>query len=419
MKKIYDICVLGGGPAGLMAAGVAARSGASVVLVEKNGTLGKKLSITGGGRCNVTNAEFDTNKFLANYGENSKFLHSPFSKFNVQSTFDFFESLKLPLVIEARRRTFPKSQKAQDVLAALVKYARKNGVHFLTGVSARKFVEQDGKIIALETTDERIVAKNFIVATGGVSAPKTGSTGDGFRLLASAGHTIHKPNPDLVPLKTNEKWIHRLSGTTLSFMTLRFKQDGRTHVKKTGKILFTHFGISGPLVINSSSAVRKLLDKGPVLATVDCFPDTNLGDLDRRIWRLFEQHKNKQAKNVLSELLPQKLVDVILFIIGPYFGDTKVHSVSKEDRKKIAHIMKELAFPISGTCGFDRAIVADGGVDLHEIDFKTMSSKLHPNVYIIGDMLHITRPSGGFSLQLCWTTGYVAGKSAANNSAKD
>ncbi len=414
IKKDYDVVVLGGGPAGLMAAGTAAKGRARVALLEKNEIFGKKLSITGGGRCNITNAEYDTHKFLDNFGDAAKFLHSPFSQFNVKSTFTFFERLGLPLVIEARKRTFPKSQKASDVLNTLVSYASKNGVQFKAGVSARKFIVEEGAIIGIETNQGRIFAEKFIVATGGLSAPTTGSTGDGLRMLREVGHTIHKPNPNLVPLKTNEKWVHRLAGTSLSFMTIRFKQNGKTHIKKTGKILFTHFGISAPLIINVSGEVRKLLEGGPVLAAIDCFPDTDLGELDKRIWRLFERHKNKQVKNVLSELLPQKLSDAILYIMGNHYGNTLVHSVSKEERRKIAHIMKELAFPISGTCGLSRAIVADGGVELSEVDFKTMSSKLHSNVYVIGDTLNITRHTGGYSLQLCWTTGFVAGTHAAS-----
>lgn len=404
MKNNYDIAVIGGGPAGLMAAGRVASAGAKVVLLEKNEIFGKKLSITGGGRCNITNAEFDTHKFLENFGSAAKFLYSPFSQFGVESSFDFFESLGLPLTVEARKRTFPKSQKALDVRDTLVKHARKVGVELLTGVTVQKFVLEEERVIALETSAGRIRADKFIIATGG-----------DFTLFKDLGHTIHKPNPNLVPLKTNEKWVHRLSGTSLSFMTIRFKQNGKTHIKKTGKILFTHFGISGPLVINASGEVRKLLEYGPVLATVDCFPDTDLGDLDRRLWRLFEQHKNKQVKNVLGELLPQKLADAVLFIIGEHFGNTPVHSVHKEQRRKIAHVMKGLVFPISGTMGLDRAIVADGGVELTEVDFKTMRSKLHSNVYLTGDTLNITRPSGGYSLQLCWTTGYVAGISAATS----
>lgn len=419
-KTKYDVAIIGGGPAGLMAAGRAAELGAKVILIEKNEIFGKKLSITGGGRCNITNAEFDTHKFLENFGDAAKFLHSPFSQFNVESTFKFFEARNLPLVTEARNRVFPKTQSATNVRDALVKYARKKGVQFLTGVSVSKFIKEDSnkedsKIIAIETSDGRIFANNFIVATGGLSAPSTGSTGDGLRMLQSIGHTIHKSNPDLVPLKTNQAWVHKLAGTTLSFMTLRFKQGGKTHIKKTGKILFTHFGISGPLVINVSGQVRKLLENGPtVLASIDCFPDTDIAELDRRIWRIFEQHKNKQIKNVLSDLLPQKLSDAILHIMGEHYGNTPVHSVFKEERRKLAKIMKDLAFPIAGTMGLDRAIVADGGVELTEVDFKTMSSKLHPNIYVIGDTLNITRPSGGFSLQLCWTTGYVAGTQVAD-----
>lgn len=405
----YDVVVIGGGPAGLMAAGRAASGGARVILLEKNEKLGVKLSITGGGRCNITNEQFNTKEFLKSYGDAGKFLHSPFAQFDVKSTFSFFEKLGLPLVTEARNRVFPKTQQASDVLGVLVKNAKKHNVEFVTNVDVKRFVTEENRIIAVETSTGKIHGKKFILATGGVSAQSTGSTGDGFRMLKEIGHTIHKSNPNLVPLKTNSKLIHRLAGVTLSFMTMRFKQDGKIKVKKTGKILFTHFGISGPLVINSSYEVSTLLENGPLICSVDCFPDTNLGDLDRRLVNLFNKHSNKQVKNVLSELVPQKLADAILHIIAPNFGNTPTHSVFKEERRKIAHILKDFAFPINGTMGLDRAIVADGGLELTEVNFKDMSSKLYPNLHVVGDILNITRPSGGFSLQLCWTTGFVAG----------
>ena len=410
-KKEYDVAVIGGGPAGLMAAAEAAQSGAEVILLEKNDAPGKKLSITGGGRCNITNAEYDTRELLKHFGDAEKFLYSPFAQFGVKETFSFFEKHKLPIVVEARKRAFPKSQSASDVLNTLIKHAQRSGVQITTGVSAKRFIKKDTKVVAVETSQGKIFAKRFIIATGGLSAPSTGSTGDGIRMLGELGHTIHKPNPNLVPLKTNEKWVHRISGVSLSFMTIRFKQNGKTHIKKTGKILFTHFGVSGPLIINTSGEVRKLLERGPVLAAIDLFPDTEFNDLDKRLIKLFEKNKNKQIKNVLSEILPHKLSDVILFILDPHFGNTPVHSVFKEERNKIVHIMKELVFPITGTMGLDRAIVADGGVDLKEVNFKTMQSKLYENLHLVGDVLNITRPSGGYSLQLCWTTGYVAGKS--------
>jgi len=415
-KDSYDCIVIGGGPSGMMAAGIAAKNGARVLLLEKNKVFGQKLTKTGGGRCNITNAEFDTKKFLENFPKSKQFLYSPFSQFSVQNTFSFFEKLGLPLVVEARKRAFPKSQSATDVRDTLLAFTKKYNVEVVTNVTAKRFVTEAGKIIAVETNIGKLHAKNFILATGGIGGDlHKGTHNIGFEMLAHIGHTIHKPNPNLVPLKTSAKWVHRLSGVTLSFMTLRFHQNQKVFLKKTGKILFTHFGISGPLVINASTEVLDKLKNGPVRATIDCFPDTNHADLDKRIRKLFDQNKNKQIKNVLSEIVPKKLSDAVLFFIDEHFGNVKVHSVFKEERKKIVHILKELAFPITGSMGLSWSIVADGGVDLTEIDFKTMSSRLYPNLHITGDVLNINRPSGGYSLQLCWTTGYVAGTHAAKN----
>ncbi len=418
LNEDYDVVVVGGGPAGLMAAGIAAGSGARVLIVEKNGELGKKLSITGGGRCNITNAETDIHKFLQNYGDAKKFLYSPFSKFGVTDTFIFFDKLGLPLVVEARKRAFPKTQNAKDVTRAMINFAKKNNVEFRLNTVLKRFLmesqaDAQDKIIAIETNSGKIYAKHFVMATGGVSAPETGSDGSGFQVLKNAGYTIHKPTPNLVPLSSNAKWVRRLAGVSPSFMTARFKQYGRTHFKKTGKILFTHFGLSGPLIINSSSHVADMLKNGPVTVSIDLFPDTDHAMLDKRLVKLLDKHKNKLLKNILPELVGKKLSDELIFLSGLQ-QEIFAHSLTKEARKKLIHIMKDLQVPISGTMGMDRAIIADGGVDLSEIDFKTMQSKLHPNMHIVGDMLHINRPSGGYSLQLCWTTGFVAGKHIAD-----
>jgi predicted Rossmann fold flavoprotein len=406
----YDIVIIGGGPAGLMAGGRAAKAGAKVLILEKNEIPGKKLSITGGGRCNITNAEYDTRALLAHYGDAAKFLHSPFAQFSVQDTFTFFEKHKLPLVVEARKRAFPKSQKAQDVVDTMVRFAESNGAELQTKVDVKRFFLEGDKVTAIETSMGKVHAKRFIIATGGAAGKTT--TGDGFSILKDIGHTIHRPNPNLVPLKSDAPWVHRLSGIAPSFMTVRFKQDGIVHLTKTGKMLFTHFGLSGPLILNSSYEVSKLLRYGPVVAAIDLFPDTDHAMLDKRLLKLFDANKNKQLKNVFTDMLEEKLALEIIKLCGLTF-ETPVHSVSKEERKKLVHTLKDLVVPISDTMGMDRAVVADGGVDLTEVDFKTMSSKLHPNVYIIGDLLNINRPTGGYSLQLCWTMGHVAGNAAA------
>ncbi len=413
----YDLIVIGGGPSGMMCGGRAAELGARVLLLEKNKKLGKKLSLTGGGRCNITNAEFNVRAFLANFPEAKEFLFSPFSKFSAKDTFTFFENHGLPLVIEARKRAFPNTQKAPDVTRVMEKYVKNNRVEIKanTRVSYLKKM-RDGNFEVKTKKGDAFIARNIAIATGNLAAPETGSTDDGFNLLKSLGHTAKNPSPNIVPLATDATWVHRLSGVTLSFMTIRFKLDGKIKLKKTGKILFTHFGVSGPLVLNSSFEVIKLLKAGQVEATIDMFPDTEENELDRRVWRLFEQNKNKKMKNVLPEMMDKAVAAEILVMqdinpTGVSLSEKPVNEVTKEERKKLVKKMKNLAFPIIGTLGFDKAVIADGGVMLEEVNFKNMTSRIHPNLYLLGDILNINRPSGGFSLQLCWTTGFVAGTS--------
>ena len=418
-QKEYDLIVIGGGPSGMIMAGRAGELGASVLVLEKNKNLGKKLKITGGGRCNITNAEFDIREFLKNFPESKEFLFSPFSKFSAKDTFAFFESKKLPLVIEARKRAFPESQKAEDVFKVLEKYIRSNKGEIKTDTQVVKINKNGDKIISVETKKgEKFFAKNFAIATGGVAAPTTGSTGDGFKWLKKLGHSIKNPNPNIVPLTTNDKWIHRLSGVTLSFMTIRFYQEGKSKLKKTGKILFTHFGVSGPLILNSAFEVKKLLDKGKVVASIDMFPDTEENALDKRILKLFEKNPNKELKNILPEFLQKNLSKEILNLPDIKLTERKANSLSKEERKKLVKKLKNLQFEITGTLGMDKAVIADGGIVLEEVNFKNMTSKNFSNLYLLGDILNINRPSGGFSLQLCWTTGWVAGSDVGEKENK-
>ncbi len=409
--ETYDLIVIGGGPAGMMAAGTAAKNGKSVLLIEKNTDLGEKLKITGGGRCNITNYELDNRKFLEHFGEAGKFLFSPFSQFSVKDTFTFFERKKLPLVVQARNRVFPKSEKAYDVYLTLKKFIKENGVKILLGSPVYKINHRGKEITSVDTKDTRYTAKKYIVAVGGVAAPETGSTGDGFKWLEKLGHTIHRSNPNIVPLRSNTPWVKKISGTSLSFMKISFFSDDKKAFSKTGKILFTHFGLSSPLILNSAHEVKKLLDKGPVSAEIDLFPDTDPGSLDRRILKLFEKTKNKNIKNALYELLPKKIAEVIHQMLPLSDKNKKVHSITSEERKSLVHLLKHLPLSIDGLMGMDRAVIADGGVPLEEIDTRTMQSKIIKNLYLTGDMLHVNRPSGGYSLQLCWTTGNVAGKS--------
>lgn len=410
--KKFDLIVVGGGPAGMMAAGTAAKRGQSVLLLEKNSDLGEKLKITGGGRCNITNYELDTKTFLSHYGKYSSFLHSPFSQFSVKDTFTFFEKNKLPLDIQARNRVFPKSENAHDVQKVLKTFLKKNGVEVHYGEPVKDIQIKNNTIQAIDTQHTRYTANSFIFSTGGMARPETGSTGDGFKWLKKMKHTVHSSNPNIVPLRSHEPWIKKLSGTSLSFMKISFFVNQKKAFSKKGKILFTHFGISSPLILNSSQEVHSLLQQGSVHAEIDLFPDTNKGSLDKRLLKLLDQNKNKKLINILPELLPKKIAEVILDLSQLENKDVKAHSLAGEERKKIIDTMKQLPLSINGLMGMDRAVVADGGVPLEEIDTRTMKSKYIKNLYIIGDMLHINRPSGGYSLQLCWTTGYVAGMHA-------
>ncbi len=411
-----DVIVVGGGASGMMCAATIAQGGKRVLLLEKNKELGKKLSITGGGRCNITNAEFDTRAFLENFPKAGKFLHSPFSKFSSEDAIKYFQDIDLPTVVEARKRAFPASQNATDVTAALVREIKRHRVDIETGSEVRTLAQEEGVITGVVMKNGTVYRAPYVVlATGGVAAPETGSTGDGFKMLRETNHEVSKPNPNVVPLKTNAKWVHKLSGTSVSFMELKFNQDGKTKVKKKGKMLFTHFGISGPLVLNSSHEVSELLKKGPVHAEINLFPDTNEGDLDKRVVKLFNANKNKKLRNVLPELLPKSIAHTVIFLADLSLGEVSVHSITKDERKKLVKTMQSLGFMIAGTMGLDRAVISDGGIDLEEINFSNMTSKSFENLYILGDLLNINRPSGGFSLQLCWTTAYVAAKDILKN----
>ena len=408
----YDVIVIGGGASGMMAAGRAGECGKRVLLVEKNKVVGKKLSITGGGRCNITNAEKDTRKFLENYGDAAKFLFSPFSQFGMAQTFVFFGSKDLPLVTQARKRVFPESEDARDVTAVMKKYATKNGVTLNTGTRVHEFILKDGVIVGIKTSKGTFLADNFVLATGGAAHQETGSTGEGLEWLSALGHTVHEPNPNIVPLIAEEEWAKKLSGKTLSFMKITFsdaKGTKKTRFSKTGKILFTHFGVSGPLILNAAHAVKQLLKHGPVTATIDMYPDTEVGTLRNRVLEAFNMHKNKELRSVLKEFVPAGMSEAVAEQFSPELRTMRVHSVPKEVRNQLVDRLKAMPLTITGTMGLDWAVISDGGVELSEVDTKTMRSKKYPNLYFTGDVLHINRPSGGYSLQLCWTTGWVAG----------
>lgn len=401
----------------MMAAGQAAHAGARTVLIEKNRTLGKKLLITGGGRCNITNAEPDERVFLSKFNSRGKaadqFLFSPFSRHGVADSLSFFNEHGLETKVEARNRVFPITNSAQSVWDVLDAYMIENGVQIMTGSPVTKIVQESKHIAYVQlTNDQRIYAKSFIFATGGLSRPDTGSTGDGFEWLRELGHTVAKPDPSLVPLTLKDAWVSTLAGTSLPDITLSLIEDGKKAVKQSGGMVFTHQGISGPAALNLSRDVGERLPYGPVTLNLDLLPKETLETLDARLREAIAAESNRKIRNVLSSLIPSGLVSIVLSAANVE-EDMPANSVTREQRIALGAIIKGIPLSVKGRLGFEKAIIASGGVELTEIDTRTMRSRVIDNLYIVGDLLNIDRPSGGYSLQLCWTTGTVAGLDAA------
>ena len=419
---IWDVVVIGGGPAGMMAAGTAGAEGKRVLLIEKNATLGKKLLITGGGRCNVTNAETDTRKLLEKFSKAGKFLFSAFSQFSTQDALDFFNSLGMKTKVENELRVFPVSNKAQSVWNVLNDYMREGKVAIKTYTAVENFVmAKDGTIESVRIMGDEIKAKTFILATGGKSHPETGSTGDGFGWLKELGHTVIDTAPSLVPVKLSDPWVKDLSGISLPMVRFTITQNGERlpagrQVHK-GKMLFTHFGISGPAVLNMSGEIRERLEYAPVTLMADLLPALDHKQVDTAMLESFQGEINKKFKNISTELLPDKLMQALGILAG-IDSETPCHSVSREARLQLVQLLKALPLHVSGLLGLEKAVITSGGIALEEVDFKTMRSRKVPNLYVTGDILNIARPTGGYSLQLCWTTGFVAGQHASNNTPR-
>lgn len=404
----YDVIVIGGGASGMLCAGRAGERGKKVLLLEKNSNLGEKLKITGNGRCNITNTTPDLNLLLKNYGQAEKFLYSSFVQFGVEATIKFFEDRGLAIVTEEHNRAFPKSQRAVDVVETLIEYLKKNKVTIKTNSQVQKIISAGDKVTGVMVNKQIIEANNVVIATGGTSHPETGSTGDGFRWLSQLGHTIVKPTPAVVPLAIKEKWIKTLSGTTLTDIKISVYVDGVKKFSKQGNVLCTHFGLSGPLILNSSAKVADLLPTGNVTMAVDMFPKMDHKQLDTHLLNLIEQHNNNLLITILKYILPAGTAKVIAGELNVPEG-LKANQLTKSQRLVLINNLKGLKLTVTGLMGLDRAVVVDGGLILKEVNNKTFASSKYPNLYITGDVLHIRRPSGGFSLQLCWTSGYVVG----------
>ena len=405
----FDTIVIGGGPAGLMAAGQAAAAGERVLLVEKNASLGEKLLLAGKRRCNITNAEPDVTAFLSRYGENGRFLHSAFSRLGPAQTIEFFNSLGIRTVTERGGRVFPAEGGGQRVLDALLILCKKGGVRILRESPVRSLKLRNGRVERLVTAIEELEAERYIVTTGGKSYPRTGSTGDGYRFAAQAGHTVVEPTPALVPVRTQETWVKLARGYNLRNVRLTVTVNGEKAEERFGEMEFTNFGVSGPIVMELSSRIPDWMARGTVRFSIDLKPALDLRQLTDRVVRDFAKHHDRLFAGALRDLVPGPLIPLILEL-SDVPSDKPAAYVSPEEQSDLAALLKNIVLTVNGLWGFNHAIVTRGGVSLREIEPGTMRSKLCDNLYFAGEVLDLNGPSGGFNLQICWSTGYAAGR---------
>ena len=406
-----SVIVIGGGAAGMMAATVAARSGADVILFEKNEKMGRKLRITGKGRCNVTN-DCDKNEFLSNVASNSKFLFAAISRFSTADTKDFFEECGVPLKVERGKRVFPVSDKAQDIVSAMENACAEAGVTVINKRVEGILVE-DGKVEGVVADGERYGAKCVIVCTGGASYPRTGSSGDGYRFAKKMGHKVVPIRPSLVPLVAEGKLCAHLQGLSLKNIGFKVKDtaSGKVVYDDFGEMMFTHFGLTGPVVLSASAHLSDI-ESGKYVACIDMKPALDFKTLDTRILSDFSETINKDFINSLDALLPQKMIPVIIGMSG-IDGRKKVNSITKEERERLVSLIKNIEIPLSGFRPIDEAIITKGGVSVTEVSPKTMESKLVSGLYFAGEVLDLDAYTGGFNLQIAFSTATLAGENAA------
>jgi len=409
----FDVAVAGAGPAGMMAALSAAGTGASVVLLEKNPSPGRKLLLTGKGRCNLTN-DCGLSSFLERFGKNGPFLRDAFKALFNRGLVDYFETRGLMMKTERQARVFPVTDKAGSVLEVLMGDLEKRGVRLLKGAAVSAVQIKEGRVRGLKLKDRGTLAcDKLIVATGGLSYPGTGSDGDGLRWAAAMGHRITDPGPALAPLRSDPKITAPLEGLTLKNIRLEFSSGSRRLVSDIGEVLFTRTGISGPLVLTHSGRIGEwLADEAAVSAGVDLKPALSEEQLERRILREFGRAPNKQAVNVLKALLPARLIPVFLnrISLGP---EVRAHSVPRAARRKMVALLKDFRMPVTGTAGFSQAMVTRGGVSLKDINPRTLESRKVRGLYFAGEIIDVDGDTGGFNLQAAFSTGYLAGLSAA------
>jgi hypothetical protein len=409
---MYDLIIIGGGPAGMMAGCVAGNEfkNKKILLIEKNNALGKKLLITGKGRCNITTSDVDTNNFIEKLGKNGKFLYSSLAQFGIQETIKFFnENLEIETKVERGNRIFPVSDSAREVVDKMTAFLKKNNVEIMLNTKVKNINVENNKITSIEILDKKITAKKFIIATGGLSYPATGSTGDGFHWLEKMGHKITALYPALTPLRCKESFVKELEGLSLKNVNISVINNKKIIIEKFGEALFTNDGMSGPIILDMSSKIVDLMKGNNLKLVIDFKPAITEEQLDKRLQREFLENKNKILKNSLSELLPQKMIPVMI-LLSKIDENKPCNNITKNERAVLVNLLKKFELNISSIYGFEKAIITKGGVDLKEIDPKTMQSKIIFNLFLAGEILDINGPTGGYNLQICWTTGYVSGK---------
>ena len=400
----------------MMAAYAAAESGHAVTLLEQNEKLGKKLFITGKGRCNLTNAS-DMEQLFANVVSNRKFLYSAFYSYDNEQVISFFESHGMPTKTERGNRVFPVSDHSSDVIAALSTALRGQHVEVFLHTKVKRLLlekrDEEKRVTGVELADHtKMHADAVIVATGGISYPSTGATGDGYRMAEESGHKMVSPTPALVPMEMKEPWVRDLQGLSLRNVRMSVTRGKKKLYEDFGEMLFTHFGVSGPMILSASASIKQSLIKQPLDMYIDLKPALTQEALDKRILREFEEAKNKQFKNSINKLLPAKMIPVIIELSG-IDPDKKVNEISKEERNRLLMLFKKLPVTLNGPRGYNEAIITKGGINVKEINPSTMESKLVNGLYFAGEVLDLDAYTGGFNLQIAWSTGYLAGTSAA------
>lgn len=403
------ILIVGGGAAGMMAAISAAKCGHDVHLYEKNEKLGKKIYITGKGRCNVTNA-CDTEDLFNNIVTNKKFMYSSIYTFDNNMVQDFFEEEGCPLKTERGNRVFPVSDKSYDIINALEHAMKKLGIHINLFSEVSDIIVDNNTAKGIVVAGKKIMGDRILLATGGYSYPSTGSTGDGHSFAKKYGHDVTKCSPALVPFVAKEEWVKDLQGLSLRNCKVTLFNDNKIIYEDFGELLFTHFGVSGPTVLSASSYVTELIKKKELRLSIDLKPALDLQTLDERVLRDFEENKNRIFGNSLDKLLPKSLIPVVIERSEiPY--DKKVNEITKDERKKLINTIKNFDLTLTGLRGFNEAIITHGGINVKEIDPGTMESKIIKNLFFAGEIIDVDAVTGGFNLQIAWSTGYLAGLS--------